>query len=108
MVLIYCKDVQDEKLNSLIDFDKFKEFAKAVIRRTNKDINKKNSATFSSQVYFSSIKNNIELMRFIDFMENDYIGQDFVIELKDFNLINDGIFNKFRYYITTYFLAIQE
>lgn len=103
MVLIYCKDIKDEKLNNLIDFDKFKEFAKKVIEHTNEELER--NVFFKFDIYFSSIKNNIELTRFVDFMKNDYIGQDFVIELKNFDLLNDGILNELRDSTTTYFFT---
>lgn len=103
MVLIFCKDIQQEKLNNLVDFDDFKEFAKAVIKRTNKEV--KRNVFFKFDIYLSSIKNNIELTRFVDFMKNDYIGQDFVIELQNFDLLNDGVLNELRDSTTTYFFT---
>lgn len=103
MVLVFCKDIKDEKLNNLIDFSKFKEFAKKVIERTNEEFER--NVFFKFDIYFSAIKNNIELMRFIDFMKNDYIGQDFVIELQDFGLLTDGVFNELRDSTTTYFFT---
>lgn len=103
MVLIFCKDIQQEKLNNLVDFDDFKEFAKSVIKRTNKEL--KRNVFFKFDIYLSSIKNHIELSRFVDFMKNDYAGQDFVIELHDFDLLNDGVLNELRDCVTTYFFT---